>query len=236
MGSVGKLTTKVLEGVGKAAGGFVGGSAALATDAVVGITTGAVKGTGAIAKGFGSGAKKGFGTLLNKNIKNTGRKAGDAASKAVGEVEEKVGKAASDIGEKAKKAGGKLKEARVSQNKDVTNEAIQKVTYSREKDKYYRQVEGGRRQEIDSKMYGKANSRRISNDRASTPSHKNYTGDNYSNTFTMEEEIADDIAKTGAGDGAGIDLLQFASDHPVGTALAGLGVGVVGANLFDSDN
>lgn len=47
---------------------------------------------------------------------------------------------------------------------------------------------------------------------------------------------AEELSKTGAGDSAGIDLLQFASDHPVGTALAGLGVGVVGTNLLDSNN
>ena len=51
----------------------------------------------------------------------------------------------------------------------------------------------------------------------------------------MEEEIAGDISKTAAGDGAGIDLLQFASDNPVGTALAGIGVGIIGANIFDDD-
>lgn len=58
-------------------------------------------------------------------------------------------------------------------------------------------------------------------------------------SFTQDggtfSDIADDISKTAAGDGAGIDLLQFASDHPVGTALAGLGVGVIGANLLDDD-
>lgn len=58
-------------------------------------------------------------------------------------------------------------------------------------------------------------------------------------SFTQDggtfSDIADNISKAAAGDGAGIDLLQFASDHPVGTALAGLGVGVVGANLLDDD-
>ena len=136
----------------------------------------------------------------------------------------------------------KIKETRVSGNEsnNIVNEAINhnntaKVTYSRDGNKYYRQVEGGKRQEIDSKLYGTANSKRISNDKATTPSHKNYTGDNYSNTFTMEEEIADNIAKTAPGDGAGIDLLQFASNHPVGTALAGLGVGMGVHALFDND-
>lgn len=46
---------------------------------------------------------------------------------------------------------------------------------------------------------------------------------------------AQEVAQTGAGDNAGFDLMQFAADHPVGTALAGLGVGVVGANLLDND-
>lgn len=159
------------------------------------------------------------------------------SSKVINEMEEGIRDAA---GKKIKKP--KIKEARVSGNEsnNVVNEAINhnntaKVTYSRDGNKYYRQVEGGKRQEIDSKLYGTANSKRISNDKATTPSHKNYTGENYSKTFTMEEEIADGIAKTAAGDGAGIDLLQFASDHPVGTALAGIGVGIVGANIFDDD-
>lgn len=54
-------------------------------------------------------------------------------------------------------------------------------------------------------------------------------------TFVDPSDIADDISKTAAGDGAGFNLLQFSSDHPVGTALAGLGIGVVGANLLDDD-
>ena len=118
---------------------------------------------------------------------------------------------------------------------DAVTRSNAKVTYSKDGDKFYRQVEGGKKQEIDSKLYGNANSRRISIDKANSPSHKNYTGDNYSNTFTMEEEVANTISKTAAGDGAGVDLLQFSSKHPVGTALAGLGVGVVGANLLDDD-
>jgi hypothetical protein len=48
-------------------------------------------------------------------------------------------------------------------------------------------------------------------------------------------ETAEAVSKTVAGDGAGIDLLQFASDHPVGTALAGIGVGIVGTNILDDD-
>ena len=159
------------------------------------------------------------------------------SAKVIDEMEEGIRDAA---GKKIKKP--KIKEARVSGNEsnNVVDEAINhnntaKVTYSRDGNKYYRQVEGGKRQEIDSKLYGTANSRRISNDKATTPSHKNYTGDNYSNTFTMEEEIADNIAKTAPGDRAGIDLLQFASDHPVGTALVGLGVGMGVHALFDND-
>lgn len=52
---------------------------------------------------------------------------------------------------------------------------------------------------------------------------------------SLSEQVAEDIAKTAPGDGAGIDLLQFASDHPVGTALAGLGVGMGVHALFDND-
>lgn len=52
---------------------------------------------------------------------------------------------------------------------------------------------------------------------------------------SLAEQVADDISKTAPGDGAGIDLLQFASDHPVGTALAGLGVGMGVHALFDND-
>lgn len=54
--------------------------------------------------------------------------------------------------------------------------------------------------------------------------------------IAYNDSLAEQISKTAAGDGAGIDLLQFASDNPVGTALVGLGVGVVGANIFDDDN
>lgn len=200
--------------------------------------------------GAGKGAAKianavdDAGTVMKNAAMNATDAVSDAyrttrmqSSKVINEMEEGIRDAA---GKKIKKP--KIKEARVSGNEsnNVVNEAINhnntaKVTYSRDGNKYYRQVEGGKRQEIDSKLYGTANSKRISNDKATTPSHKNYTGENYSKTFTMEEEIADGIAKTAAGDGAGIDLLQFASDHPVGTALAGIGVGIVGANIFDDD-
>ena len=200
------------------------------------------------------GAGKGAAKIVNAVddagavMKNAAMNATDAISdayrttrmqsaKVIDEMEEGIRDAA---GKKIKKP--KIKEARVSGNEssNVVNEAINhnntvKVTYSRDGNKYYRQVEGGKRQEIDSKLYGTVNGRRISNDKATIPSHKNYTAENYSKTFTMEEEIADDIAKTAAGDGAGVDLLQFASNHPVGTALAGLGVGIVGANIFDDD-
>lgn len=53
--------------------------------------------------------------------------------------------------------------------------------------------------------------------------------------IAYNDSLAEQVSKTAAGDGAGIDLLQFASDNPVGTALAGLGVGIVGANIFDDD-
>lgn len=200
--------------------------------------------------GAGKGAAKianavdDAGTVMKNAAMNATDAVSDAyrttrmqSSKVINEMEEGIRDAA---GKKIKKP--KIKEAHVSGNEsnNIVNEAINhnntaKVTYSRDGNKYYRQVEGGKRQEIDSKLYGTANSKRISNDKATTPSHKNYTGENYSKTFTMEEEIADGIAKTAAGDGAGIDLLQFASDHPVGTALAGIGVGIVGANIFDDD-
>ena len=60
-------------------------------------------------------------------------------------------------GKKIKKP--KIKEARVSGNEsnNVVDEAINhnntvKVTYSRDGNKYYRQVEGEKRQKIDSKL------------------------------------------------------------------------------------
>ena len=53
--------------------------------------------------------------------------------------------------------------------------------------------------------------------------------------IAYNDSLAEQVSKTAAGDGAGIDLFQFASNHPVGTALAGLGVGIVGANIFDDD-
>lgn len=46
---------------------------------------------------------------------------------------------------------------------------------------------------------------------------------------------AEELSQVAAGDKAGFDLLQFASDHPVGTALAGLGVGIVGTNILDDE-
>lgn len=51
----------------------------------------------------------------------------------------------------------------------------------------------------------------------------------------VDIENAFRTATTETGEHAGIDLLQFASDHPVGTALAGIGVGIVGMNIFDDD-
>ena len=200
------------------------------------------------------GAGKGAAKIVNAVddagavMKNAAMNATDAISDAYRTTRMQSAKVIDEMEEGIRDASGKkikkpkIKEARVSGNEsnNVVDEAINhnntaKVTYSRDGNKYYRQVEGGKRQEIDSKLYGTANSRRISNDKATIPSHKNYTESNYSKTFTMEEEIADDIAKTAAGDGAGIDLLQFASGHPVGTALAGIGVGIIGANIFDDD-
>ena len=213
MATAGGLMKKVLDGAGKGAAKI----ANAVDDAGVVIKNAAMNATDAVSNAY--------------------RTTRMQSAKVIDEMEEGIRDAA---GKKIKKP--KIKEARVSGNEsnNVVDEAINhnntaKVTYSRDGNKYYRQVEGGKRQEIDSKLYGTANSRRISNDKATIPSHKNYTEANYSKTFTMEEEIADDIAKTAAGDGAGIDLLQFASGHPVGTALAGIGVGIVGANIFDDD-
>lgn len=209
---------------------------------------------GGLMKKLLGGAGKGAAKIANAVddagvvMKNAAMNATDAVSDAYRTTRMQSSKVINEMEEGIRDAAGKkiknpkIKEARVSGNEssNVVNEAINhnntaKVTYSRDGNKYYRQVEGGKRQEIDSKLYGTANSKRISNDKATTPSHKNYTGENYSKTFTMEEEVADGIAKTAAGDGAGIDLLQFASGHPVGTALAGIGVGIVGANIFDDD-
>ena len=209
---------------------------------------------GGLMKKVLGGAGKGAAKIANAvddagvAMKNAAMNATDAVSDAYRTTRMQSSKVINEMEEGIRDAAGKkiknpkIKEARVSGNEsnNIVNEAINhnntaKVTYSKDGNKYYRQVEGGKRQEIDSKLYGTANSKRISNDKATTPSHKNYTGDNYSNTFTMEEEIADNIAKTAPGDGAGIDLLQFASDHPVGTALAGLGVGVGVHALFDND-
>ena len=200
--------------------------------------------------GAGKGAAKVVNAVDDAGVamKNAAMDATDAFSDAYRTTRMQSAKVVDEMeqgirdytGKKIKKS--KIKEARVSGNEsnNIVNEAINhnntvKVTYSRDGNKYYRQVEGGKRQKIDSKLYGTVNGRRISNDKATNPSHKNYTGANYSKTFTMEEEIAGDISKTAAGDGAGIDLLQFASDNPVGTALAGIGVGIIGANIFDDD-
>ena len=210
---------------------------------------------GGLIKKVLGGAGKGAAKVVNAvddagvAMKNAAMNATDAFSDAYRTTRMQSAKVVDEMeqgirdytGKKIKKST--IKEARVSGNEsnNIVNEAINhnntaKVTYSRDGNKYYRQVEGEKRQEIDSKLYGTANSRRISNDKATTPSHKNYTGDNYSNTFTMEEEIADNIAKTAPGDGAGIDLLQFASNHPVGTALAGLGVGMGVHALFNNND
>lgn len=184
------------------------------------------------------------GTVLKGGAKLFGDDAVEALGRGVGKAQkglDDIVQAAvkqDEIYKTAKNEARGIKEA-IKNTSDDAVEAVTrsnaKVTYSKDGDKFYRQVEGGKKQEIDSKLYGNANSRRISIDKANSPSHKNYTGDNYSNTFTMEEEVANTISKTAAGDGAGVDLLQFASNHPVGTALAGLGVGVVGANLLDDN-
>ena len=76
------------------------------------------------------------------------------SAKVIDEMEEGIRDAA---GKKIKKP--KIKEARVSGNEsnNVVDEAINhnntvKVTYSRDGNKYYRQVEGEKRQKIDSKL------------------------------------------------------------------------------------
>ena len=200
----------------------------------------AIKALGGIGKAIiGAG-----GTVLKGGVKLFGDDAVETLGRGVGKAQkalDDIVQAAvkrDEIYKAAKNEARGVKEA-VKNTSDDAVEAVTRsnaqVTYSRDGDKFYRQVEGGKRQEIDSKLYGNANSRRISIDKANTPSHKNYTVDNYSNTFTLEEEIADNISKTAAGDGAGVNLLQFASNHPVGTALTGLGVGIIGANIFDDD-
>ena len=89
-----------------------------------------------------------------------------------------------------------------------------KVYESKAKDGDWTQIQDQGRTKA-SQIYGKARGEYIA----------------YNDSLT--EQVAEDLSKTAAGDGAGIDLFQFASDHPVGTALAGLGVGIVGANLLD---
>lgn len=215
MATASVLMKKVLGGAGKSAAKIVNA----VDDAEAVMKNAAMNATYAISDAY-------------RTTSNAYRTTRMQSAKVIDEMEEGIRDAA---GKKIKKP--KIKEARVSGNEssNVVNEAINhdntvKVTYSRDGNKYYRQVEGGKRQKIDSKLYGTVNGRRISNDKATNPSHKNYTGANYSKTFTMEEEIADDIAKTAVGDGAGIDLL-----NPIGTALAGIGVGIIGANIFDDD-
>ena len=130
-----------------------------------------------------------------------------------------------------------IKEA-ATETSDAAKQAVSKkanIVYSRDGDKYYRQVEGGKRVEIDSKTYGQANSTRIAIDKKNTPSHTGYTNSNYSSTFTIEEEIASEMAESKTGFWSGLG--EMASDHPyIAASIAG-GTGLAaGGLIFGGDD
>lgn len=188
--------------------GKVLGGVAKAPGAVVGFA-------GATAVGTVGGAIKATG----KGIVSGAKAASKLKTKVLGEAAEAAAKGSDDVVKAAAKKGAN---------------AVSPPNYN-----YRQRVQDGveifERQPRSGK--GKKKWESISSKDYADARRRNHTSESEFSDQLLPApiEVADDVSKTAAGDGAGVNLLQFASEHPVGTALAGLGVGVVGANIFDDD-
>ena len=213
------LVGKVLGGVAKTPGAVVGFASATA----LGATGGIIKATG---QGIIDGVKS-----ANKLKRKIIGEAAEAAIKGEDNVVNEVNK---NINELTKQQASNIwsfkdengrhyyrqvqTRAKVDANGNIVKDANNNVIREKVGTKYYMDSAIGR-QTIDGVEYGNA--------------RKKWLGSLPDENDIMD--IAQETAESGIGDGAGFDIFQFASDHPVGTALAGLGVGVVGANLLDDD-
>ena len=210
------LVAKMLGGIGKAvvgAGGTVlkSGAKFLGDDAVE-----------ALGRGVGK-AQKGLDDIVQAAVKQ------DEIYKAAKNEARGIKEARGVKSESAKEA---ILRGTQSSDGTISFKGKDGVTYERHKNPNWKEGDvrksstnpNGRNQYLYT-----ANGQSI-NGQAFGKAKSSFTQDG--GTFS---DIADDISKTAAGDGSGIDLLQFASDHPVGTALAGLGVGIIGAELLDDD-
>ena len=192
--------------------------------------------------GIGKAVIGAGGAVLKGGARLFGNEAVEAVGRGVGKLQGGIDNIVQsavkqdEIYKAAQKEARGVKEA-TQNTSEAAEEAVSRtanVTYSRDGDKYYRQVEGGKRTEIDSKTYGQANRTRIATDRANTPSHAGYNNSNYSSTFTMEEEIASEMAESGAGFWSGLG--EMVSDHPyVAASIAG-GTGLLAGGLLFDDN
>ena len=184
------------------------GGAVKAPGAVIGFT-------GATAVGIVGGAIKATG----KGIVSGAKAANKLKTKVLGEAAEAAVKGSDDVVKTAAKQGAN---------------AVSPPNYN-----YRQRIQDGveifERQPRSGK--GKNEWESISSKDYADARRRNHTSESEFSDQLLPDpiEIADDVSKTGAGDGAGINLLRFASNHPVGTALTGLGVGIVGTNIFDDD-
>lgn len=203
---------KVIKTIAKAPGAVVGFTGATA----LGVVGGAIKSTG---QGIASGVKA-AGNLKTKIL-------GEAAEEVIKDTAEVASKNSDDI-QKIIKPAKNYKQRTEFGSADGTRYRMrevdgQKIYESKAKDGNWDKIQTQGHTKA-SKIYGQAKEKYIAyNDSLAEEASK------------FEQQVAEDIAKTAPGDGAGFNLKQFASDHPVGTALAGLGVGMGVHALFDDD-
>ena len=211
------LVAKMLGGIGKAtvgAGGKIlkGGARVFGDDAVEALG----HGVGKVQKGIDDVVKQAVrqDDLYKSAVKEARGTVSDTAKNAVKEARGTVSDTAKNaIKNPAKNYKTKTEFGSADGTRYRMREVDGKKVYeSKVKDGDWAQIQDQGRTKA-SQIYGKARGEYIA----------------------YNDSLAEQVSKTAAGDGAGIDLLQFASDHPVGTALASLGVGIVGANIFDDD-
>ena len=197
--------------------------------------------------GIGKAVVGAGGTVLKGGAKFLGDDAVEAVGRKVGELQKGINEVVESAVKKDELYKTAVKEARGVKSESA-KEAILRGTQSSDGTISFKGKDGITYERHKNPNWKEGDVRKSS----ANPNGRNqylYTANGQSingqafgkakSSFTQDggtfSDIADDISKTAAGDGAGIDLLQFASDHPVGTALAGLGVGIVGAELLDDN-
>lgn len=190
------------------------------------------------AKGKGRMAWK---TLGGKANKKTAEEIGEETGKALAEVDTKR-QTRRDVSRTYKRS---VQEARSSGN-SAAREAIERNTKSNTnrtasmdptKSDYtnmFRNGDNVYRYQVGSDGKTRSYQTRTKTDKGWSP-WEDSTATEYDRALQEHLDIAKDISETAAGDGAGVNLWQFVSDHPVVSTAGLLGGGMLLGEFLDED-